>query len=153
MKRLLTLTVLFLLQAGVTDSAARENRGDAGYRDLQRAEDGEMLTLDEAIRIGLENNYGIQIFRNTAEIASNNRTLGNAGFLPSVAGTGSRSEQVENSRFETDISGGETQGARSANTSAGIALDWTLFDGMQMFINHQRLGEQERLGMDELRFR
>ncbi|MEX1062956.1 MAG: TolC family protein [Balneolaceae bacterium] len=34
-----------------------------------------------------------------------------------------------------------------------MALDWTLFDGMQMFINHERLGEQERLGMDELRFR
>lgn len=114
----------------------------------------ELLTLDEAIEIGLENNYGIRIFRNTAEIASNNRTLGNAGFLPTVEASASRTESVEDSRFETEVSEGVSENleARSTNTSAGVFLNWTLFDGMQMFINHEKLGELEQLGKDELRF-
>ncbi len=111
------------------------------------------LTLDEAIRISLENNYGIQIQRNRAEIASNNRTLGNAGFLPTLTANGSRSGSVEDSRFELagadEVS--ENLGARSTFTNAGINLSWTLFDGMQMFIGYDRLGELEQLGEEEFR--
>jgi outer membrane protein len=114
----------------------------------------DVLTLDEAIEIGLENNYGIRIFRNTAEIASNNRTLGNAGFLPSLSATATRRESIEDSRFETQATDGvsENLGARSTNTSAGVSLNWTLFDGMNMFINHEKLGELEQLSRSELRF-
>jgi len=113
----------------------------------------ELLTLDQAIEIGLENNYGIQISRNVAEIAANNRTLGNAGFLPSISANATRRESVENSRFETQATDGvnENRGARSTNTNAGISLNWTLFDGMNMFINHEMLGEFEQLGRDEFR--
>lgn len=114
----------------------------------------ELLTLDEAIDIGLENNYGIQIFRNQAEIAANNRTLGNAGFLPSVTADATRRQSVEDSRFETAATDGvnENRGARSTNTNAGVNLSWTLFDGMNMFINHEKLGELEKLGNNEFRF-
>ncbi len=114
----------------------------------------DLLTLDEAIDIGLENNYGIRIFRNHAEIASNNRTLGNAGFMPAVFGNATRRESVEDSRFQTDATEGirENLGARSTNTSAGLSLSWTLFDGMHMFINHEKLGELEELGKNEFQF-
>jgi outer membrane protein len=113
----------------------------------------ELLTLDRAIEIGLENNYGIQIYRNQAEIAANNKTLGNAGFLPTLTANASRTESVENSRFETQATDGvnENRGARSTNTNAGVSLNWTLFDGMNMFINRDKLGEFEQLGRDELR--
>ena len=43
-----------------------------------------VLTLEEAIAIGLEKNYGIQISKNTVEQAENNHSLGNAGFLPVI---------------------------------------------------------------------
>jgi outer membrane protein len=113
----------------------------------------ELLTLDRAIEIGLENNYGIQISRNFADIAANNRTLGNAGFLPTISANATRRESVENSRFETQATDGvnENRGARSTNTNAGISLNWTLFDGMNMFINHEKLGEFEQFGREELR--
>jgi hypothetical protein len=35
-----------------------------------------------AIQIGLENNLNIKISEGQKEIANNNNTLGNAGFLP-----------------------------------------------------------------------
>ena len=43
-----------------------------------------ILSLEEAITIGLKNNYSIQIAGNDSKIATNNNTLGNAGFLPSL---------------------------------------------------------------------
>ena len=42
------------------------------------------MTVEDAIKIGLKNNYDIQIAKNTAEIAGNNRGKGTAGFLPKV---------------------------------------------------------------------
>ena len=43
-----------------------------------------ILTLEEAVRIALENNYDIRIAANSLTIDRNNVTYGNAGFLPSV---------------------------------------------------------------------
>jgi outer membrane protein len=119
----------------------------------QEPESANLLELDEAIRIGLENNFGILIMRNRLEIASNNRTLGNAGFLPEVTLNGTRRESVEDSRFRLSGSDeiNENRGARSTNTSAGVTLGWTLFDGMQMFLAYDRLAEAEELGRKELR--
>ncbi|MEX2601556.1 MAG: TolC family protein, partial [Balneolaceae bacterium] len=110
-----------------------------------------LFTLDQAIELGLENNHGIRISRNLAEISSNNLTLGNAGFLPEISASASRSESVVNSRFETAASSGENRGAESTSTNAGVSLNWTLFDGFQMFIAHEQLGELEELGSMELR--
>ncbi|MEX0890267.1 MAG: TolC family protein [Balneolaceae bacterium] len=107
-----------------------------------------VLELDQAIEIGLEQNYGIRIERESVAMAENNRKLGNAGFLPSVELTGSRTESIENSRFE--LSGNppesrENRGATSTNSAAGVELTWTVFDGMRMFVSYERLGELEEL--------
>lgn len=107
-----------------------------------------VLELDQAIEIGLEQNYGIRIERESVAMAENNRTLGNAGFLPSVELTGSRTESIENSRFE--LSGNppesrENRGATSTHSAAGVELTWTVFDGMRMFVSYERLGELEEL--------
>ena len=42
----------------------------------------EVLSLEEVIEIGLKNNYDILVANNNLEIADNNVSLGNAGFLP-----------------------------------------------------------------------
>ena len=42
------------------------------------------MTVEDAIKIGLKNNYNIQIAKNTAEISDNNKGKGIAGFLPKV---------------------------------------------------------------------
>ena len=45
---------------------------------------GQVITLDEAVRIGLEQNYDIRIMRNNQQISDRNVTWGNAGILPTV---------------------------------------------------------------------
>ncbi|MCU0645315.1 MAG: TolC family protein [bacterium] len=108
-----------------------------------------ILTAEDAIEIGLKNNYDIQIARNTAEIARNSAGLGTSGFLPTVDALGnyrlSSSEQETNSPIGFGNS-------TSENLSGSIALNWTLFDGFQMFANRSRFNELAKLGEYQARY-
>lgn len=111
-----------------------------------------VFTLEEAIQTGLENNYGLQITRNFREQAANNHSLGNAGFLPSLELTGSRTESVEDSEFEAGGERQSTTGSRSTGTNAGLNLNWTVFDGFRMFRTYDLLGVLEEISDKEVRF-
>lgn len=112
-----------------------------------------VLTLEEAVQIGLENNYGLQISRNLQEQADNNLTLGNAGFLPSIDLTAGRTERIEDSEFRSaDGTGSTNEGARSTTTNAAINLNWTLFDGLTSFARYDRLGKLKEISDEQLRF-
>ena len=109
-----------------------------------------VLTLEEAVAIGLENNYGIKLSRNTVEQAENNHSLGNAGFLPVIDATASRTESIEDSEFQVGGESQVTEGAESSNTNAAINFNWTLFDGLRMFSSYNRLGELRDLSEMQL---
>lgn len=117
---------------------------------IQSASAQELLTLEEAVAIGLENNYGIKISRNTVEQAENNHSLGNAGFLPGIDATASRTESIQDSEFQAGGESRITEGAKSSNTNAAINLDWTLFDGLRMFSTYDRLGQIQDLSEMQL---
>ena len=107
----------------------------------------EILTLPQALRIGLQNNFSISLQKNAEQIAKNNNTLGNAGFLPSIALTGvqtntiSTTHQQQFSGITKDVSN-----AQNNSLNAGVQLNWTLFDGMNMFVSKKMLGTMEDLG-------
>ena len=42
----------------------------------------QTYTLSRCLELGLENNYSLRITRNEEQIAHNNATLANAGYLP-----------------------------------------------------------------------
>jgi outer membrane protein len=105
------------------------------------------LTLPEAIRTGLENNLSIQIQATNMDIARNNNTLGNAGFLPTIGVTGTQNLNISTTHQE-QFSGTVRDVTNAQNTAfnTGIQLNWTLFDGMNMFVNKKMLGVMEELG-------
>jgi len=110
------------------------------------------LSVDEAIQIALENNYGIKIARISADIASTNKTLGNSGFLPSISASGTRTERFnETIETETEVSSSLIEDATTTITNANLSLNWTIFDGLQMFATWDRLGEIEKRSREELR--
>lgn len=115
-----------------------------------RAAAQELLPLDVAIQIGLENNYGVKIARNILEQSENNETLGNAGFFPSVTASASRNESVEDSEFNAGGESRTTEGARSTSENAVINAEWTVFDGLGMLRTYNKLGQLAELSDKEL---
>lgn len=105
-----------------------------------------VLSLEEAIRLGLEQNFGILIARNEAEIASLNRNFGAAGFFPEL----DASAGINGGREDVVITedGVEQPSVRTTNTvtNMDVALNWTIFDGLKMFTTYNRLQELESLG-------
>lgn len=109
----------------------------------------DILTAEDAIIIGLKNNYDIQIARNTAEIARNNAGRGTSGFLPVLDALGNY--QLRSSEQETNSPIGFGN-STTENLSGSISLNWTLFDGFQMFANRSRFNELAKLGEYQARF-
>lgn len=108
----------------------------------------EVMTLQECLQKGLENNYDLQITRNEALISDNNVTPGNAGFLPEVSlNSGFNLRSSNSDQFAAD--GGETVHTRNASTGttdAGVNLNWTLFEGFRVQTNYKRLQELQTIG-------
>jgi outer membrane protein len=109
------------------------------------------LTLEEAIRITLENNYNIKLVANNLEISKNNVNPGVAGALPYIGGTVTNSHSVLDSR-QVQPNGlvTEKNGARNSNFNYGVGLSWTIFDGFGMFARYDQLQELERFGKENL---
>ena len=106
------------------------------------------LTKQEAIRLTLENNFGIVVATNNIEIAENNKSVLNSGYLPSLtanAGANYQSASTTTSfpsgeREDIEINDAETQ-----RYNASLNLNYTLFDGLGRFYNYKRLKEQYNL--------
>ena len=100
----------------------------------------EKLTLQQAIEIGLKNNFSVLISRNDAEAAKNLNTLGNAGFLPNVSIAASTNNA--NNKIDQKYSDGShiiQTGVTSSTIGASGILSWTLFDGLKMFATREKL--------------
>lgn len=120
------------------------------YGTLLPAQD--TISLSQAVIIAIENNYSITLSANDSRIAGLNNTIGNAGMLPQLDVTGARSMSINNT-YQKYYDGRERQSpsAKNNNTSAGVALTWTLFDGFNMFLQKRRLEEFENLSDIQLR--
>lgn len=112
----------------------------------------QILTLDDALKIAMENNLSIQLSKNDAEIARNNNYAGAAGMLPNISGTALQDNSVNDTKqkFLTGTENNKT-GATTNQLSAGVELGWTIFDGFKMFATRNRLKELQDIG--ELRMR
>ncbi|MBS4057427.1 MAG: TolC family protein [Bacteroidales bacterium] len=112
---------------------------------LKNASSQELLSPEAAISIGLANNFDIRLVRQDAAIASNNFSPGNAGFLPELNLTATQNYSLTDSKQEF-LSGqvNDRKGAAADALNAGLQLNWTIFDGMRMFVNYNRLRELEQ---------
>jgi outer membrane protein TolC len=104
----------------------------------------ELLTLEDAINLALKNNYDIKISKNTLEIALNNYSLGNAGFLPTIDLNFGFSKSSNNTRQEYfDGRAINRTGAASNSLNLGATLNWTIFDGFSNYITYRKLAETQ----------
>lgn len=106
-----------------------------------------VLTAEEAVSIALKSNYDISIAANTAAGDSILNAPGEAGMLPAVNLNGGLSTSHTN-LHQRYTNGNEVISPNAGGTSmsAGVALSWTLFDGMKMFVTKQKLEQIEMQG-------
>ncbi|MFV8332854.1 TolC family protein [Flavobacterium sp. GSP14] len=112
----------------------------------------EILTLENAVKIALENNYEIKIATNTLSIEKTNVAIGNAGMLPTVTATVLDNNSIQNSsQIRQDGTKTELDNAKNNSLTYGVGLDWTVFDGMRMFARLDQLKELQKLGEAQLK--
>lgn len=116
------------------------------------AQSQEILTVEDAVKIALENNYEIKIASNDLKIDQQNVSLANAGILPSLNGVLTENSSIlDTKQTQQDGSVRELDGAKNMNLSYGVALNWTIFDGFRMFARYDQLKELQKLGDAELK--
>lgn len=113
---------------------------------VSKAQDS-LLTIEQAIGTALQNNYNILLVKNDAKALSIDRSYIYAGFLPRLNATANKVWNINAQKQE--LSNGtkrDTSGIKSNNLQASLNLNWTLFDGLRMFIVRDRLIELDHLG-------
>lgn len=112
----------------------------------------ELLTVEDAVKIALENNFEIKIASNDLKIDQQNVSLANAGILPNLSANITNNNSIlDTKQTQGDGTERELDNARNLNLTYGVALNWTVFDGMRMFARHNQLKELEKLGDAELK--
>lgn len=106
----------------------------------------EVITPEKAVTLALEHNYGIKLASTDVEIAKNNASILNSGYLPTVTGNGGAVYNVDNT--EAEFSNGTSttlNGAESSRYNASIDLDYVLFDGLGRAYNYKQFKESQKL--------
>lgn len=111
-------------------------------------------SLRTCLEEGLRNNYSLRIVRNEEQIAANNATRANAGYLPTVNLSAGYGGSIENRDTKTQGTPAVTSHDRNVidhNLSAGINAEWTIFDGFKIQTNYKRLQELKRQSATQTR--
>ncbi len=111
----------------------------------------EILSKEEAVKITLENNYGVQIANNDVKVADNNDGLLNSGYLPTVTAAANATYVRDNNNTSTfrDSTGTNRStvfiNTESRRYNASGTINYTLFDGLGRKYNYKRLKESHQL--------
>lgn len=114
----------------------------------------QLLSKEEAVVKALENNFGIQIARNQVEVAENNQSILNSGYLPTLTGNASANYQRNDNTIEFPgqfLDDGNPRSdvnlykAEAQNYGSSLTANYTLFDGLGRFYNYKSLKEQYQL--------
>ena len=111
----------------------------------------EVLTKSQALKIALENNFGIKIANNNLEVAKNNSGIYNSGYLPTAALNSGADYRNNNQKIIfTDpqtVNDAERVGTGAVTKSYNVSLglNYTIFDGLGRKYNYQQLKETYNL--------
>jgi len=114
----------------------------------------KVLSKEDAVNLALENNFGIKVAKNQVEIAANNKSILNSGYLPTVSNSTTANYNRDDAviefpgvfnedgspRPDTEINKAEAQ-----RYSSSLNANYTIFDGLGRFYNYKRLKEQYAL--------
>ncbi len=107
----------------------------------------QVLTLEDAIALALQNNYDIRLSRNDSAVAALDYSYRNAALFPRLNGNAGQTWNNNDQKQEfADGTKRERNGVKSNTLTASLSLNWTLFDGMKMFVIRDKAEEFLKLG-------
>ena len=101
------------------------------------AQDSLYLSLSDAIKIGLKQNYDIQLTKKNLEANELLNSWGQAGLLPTINLSASQDNSLSDQRENPTSFIQELIQSNSFN--GGVALNWTIFNGFNVKANKIRL--------------
>ena len=111
----------------------------------------EILTKKEALRITLENNFGIKIANNNLQVAKNNASIYNSGYLP-TANLNSGADYRKNNQkivFTDPQTNQDSErvgnGVVTKSYTVSLGINYMIFDGLGRKYNYQQLKENYNL--------
>jgi outer membrane protein len=108
------------------------------------------LSLDDAVQLGLKNNFDIRIEKFNVENAHKNNTWGQAGAMPLVnLNIGNNNSIVQRKPANPFAVAGRNI---SDNLNGQLDIQITLFDGFSVKMNKQRLSQLEQLSYGNASF-
>ncbi|GAB3571345.1 TolC family protein [Spirosoma luteolum] len=142
-------TTLSFAQQPAKPGSATTTPANAVQRAQQRAftvatipQTGDLLTLDKAIAQAVEANYQIRINRSQEQIARNNFTKGNAGYLPTLTGNLNSNGGLQSFR-QTYLDGlrppQEASGIFNRTSNVGVNANYVIFNGYARSATYSQL--------------
>src|SRR5258706_3285332 len=111
-----------------------------------------LLSLEEAIATALQHNYDILLSKNDSTIAAIDLSYRNAAFIPRLnANAGTFWNNNNTKQTLSDGTERNRTGLKSNNINSQLALSWTLFDGLKMFVTRDKLAQIAELGQLEIK--
>lgn len=106
----------------------------------------KMLTLEEAIATALQNNYDIMLSKNDSSVAALDYSFRQGAFLPRLTGNFgiTWNDNQQKQEFSTGVV--KKGSVKTNNFSTSVNLNWTLFDGLKMFVLRDKVAEFIKLG-------
>lgn len=112
----------------------------------------ETLTLEDVVKMGLDNNYEIKIANNNLKMDQANVSIGNAGMLPKVTASVVDNNGIQNmSQTRTDGTVNSLDNAKNSSLNYGVGFDWTIFDGFKMYAKLDQFKALQQLGEANLK--
>ncbi|GCC50903.1 TolC family protein [Chryseotalea sanaruensis] len=107
----------------------------------------DVVTLEQAITLALENNYDVRIAQTNLKAAATDNDYSFAAFLPQLNAVGNYTVNDTDQEFRFENAANNRSGnAKSISYGGSLQLVWTLFDGTRMFATRERIEQLERQG-------
>jgi outer membrane protein len=105
-----------------------------------------ILSLEEAIAIALQNNYDIQISKNDSSVAALDYSFRQGAFMPRLTGNFGITWNDNDQKQEFNTGVVRKGSVKTNNFNTSLNLNWTLFDGLKMFVSRDKVAEFIKLG-------
>ncbi|GAA4322734.1 TolC family protein [Flaviaesturariibacter amylovorans] len=110
-----------------------------------------LLTVEEAVGMALRQNYDIRLSRNDSTLAALDYSYSKYAFFPRLNGRATYLRNNNNVEQTFASNPKVERKVNSTNLQYGADLNWTVFDGLRMFVTRERLGELVKLGELQIR--